>query len=330
MNMDSNIKKEYFEDSRVKNPYAGGDVNISWTQLKMFYSCPRSFRLKYIDKKSKNPINIHLIFGSALHTVLQNYLDTAFNISVTKANEMDLETQLGEEMKKEFLNHKKKKHNLEVTKEEMKDFFENGIEIVRYFRNNRNKYGVFSGKQKRLVGIETQLRNKIKDSQDKSKSLYFLGYIDVLIHDENEDVVWVIDIKTSTKGWKEYKKKDKNNTDQIVAYKKYLSEKFNISLDKIKPLFFIFRKEIDQDQMYPPSRVQEYTPANGNPSINKVAKKVEKFVNYVFDENLKHNKQKPYPAVKGESGWNCTFCEFADKHDLCNPDERINSIDFKL
>lgn len=326
--MDNNIKKEYFEDSRVKNPYSGGNVNISWTQLRMFYSCPRSFKLKYIDKKSENPINIHLVFGSALHIVLQKYLDTVFNVSATKADELDLETQLGEEMRKEFLNHKKKKHKLEITKEEMNDFYNSGVEIIRYFKRNRSNYKIFSGKQNRLVGIETQLHKKLKDSN--SKSLYFLGYIDILIHDENEDIVWLIDIKTSTKGWKDYKKKDKNTTDQIVAYKKYFSEKFNINLDKIKPLFFIFRKEIDQDLMYPPKRTQEFIPSNGTPSVNKIDKKIQKFINYVFDENLKHDTQKPYPAVKGENGWNCTFCEFADKHDLCSPDERLNSIDFNL
>jgi hypothetical protein len=322
------LTERFFEDRRIENPYEDKMVNISWSQIRMFYNCPRSFKLKYIDKKSENPINIYLVFGSALHIVLQKYIRVMYDNSVKQANELDLEYELKEEMKKEFINHKNKNHKLEITLKEMEEFLSDGIDIIRFFKKNRSKY--FSTKKVRLLGIETQLHKKLKDDRFDKKSLYFLGYIDLLLYYENERKIKIIDIKTSTKGWGDYKKKDKNTVEQIIAYKKYLADEFDLDINDIDVSYLILRRKINQDIMYPPKRIQEYSPANGSISLKKVDKKINKFVNYVFDEDLKYRKDVSYPAIEGYKQMNCTFCEFKNKPELCNPKERLNEIDFGL
>lgn len=321
-----NINRKFFDNEKIENPYENNNVNISWSQLRMFYTCPRSYKLKYIDKKSENPINIHLIFGTAIHTVLQKYLEVAYENTIKEANELDLDQMLLEEMRNDFKLRKDKGDNLEVTKLEMKEFLMDGVEILKYFKNHRKEY--FPSKNHKLLGIETQLHHKLKEDVSGDKGLYFLGYIDILIYDESLHKVKVIDIKTSTKGWKDYKKKDKNTTYQLVAYKKFLSEKFNIKIDTIEPSFIIFKRKINKELMYPPKRIQEFIPSHGTVSLKKVDEKVNKFVKYVFDENLERRTDVPYPAVSGFRQYNCTFCEFRDKHDLCNPAERVEKIKY--
>lgn len=320
------LKREFYDSQAVENPYGNNNVNISWSQLSMFYKCPLQYKLKYIDKKSKNPINIHLIFGSAFHTVLQNYLEEMYGNSVKSANELDLDSMLMDEMKKEYLTHQQKGNLLEVTKLEMKEFLLDGVEILKYFKNHRSAY--FPSNKSTLLGIETQLHDELKKSSDGSRSLYFLGYIDVFIYDEKEKLLKVIDLKTSTKGWKPYKKSDKNTVDQLVLYKKLLSNKFGVEIDTIEPLFIIFRRKIDSDLMYPPKRIQEFVPPNGSVSVSRLSKRVNKFIDYIFDENLNYRTDVPYPAVSGFRNYNCTFCEFKEQHLLCDPTKRVEKINF--
>ena len=49
-------------------------VRISYSQISMYNDCPLRWKLKYVDKVSISESSIHLIFGTAMHEVLQHYL----------------------------------------------------------------------------------------------------------------------------------------------------------------------------------------------------------------------------------------------------------------
>ena len=52
---------------------------ISYSQISMYSECPLHWKLNYVDKLKMFEHNIHLIFGSAMHEVLQTYLTVMYN-----------------------------------------------------------------------------------------------------------------------------------------------------------------------------------------------------------------------------------------------------------
>ena len=64
---------------------------ISYSQISMFNECPQRWKLNYIDKLSIRESSIHLIFGTAMHEVLQTYLEVMYNDSIKNADILPLE-----------------------------------------------------------------------------------------------------------------------------------------------------------------------------------------------------------------------------------------------
>ena len=75
---------------------------ISYSQLSLYNECPYHWKLRYIDKIRTMESNIYLIFGSAMHTTLQIYLDKMYDESIKSADKINLEKILQEELINEF------------------------------------------------------------------------------------------------------------------------------------------------------------------------------------------------------------------------------------
>lgn len=93
---------------------------------------------------------------------------------------------------------------------------------------------------------------KMMEPIDNHEDVKFKGYIDGII--KHGDEYWIIDWKTSTKGWNEYKKKDNNLKMQLVLYRSYWGRKHNIPLDKIKVGFVIMNRDLKN-----PERIEFYS-----------------------------------------------------------------------
>ena len=57
--------------------------------------------------------------------------------------------------------------------------------------------------------------------------LRFIGFIDVILRSVQSGRIKIIDIKTSTRGWRDKEKKDKTKTSQVLLYKYFYSKKYN-------------------------------------------------------------------------------------------------------
>ena len=57
----------------------------------MYGDCPLRWKLNYVDKLRVSESNIHLIFGTAMHEVLQTYLEIMYNDSIKNADLLNLE-----------------------------------------------------------------------------------------------------------------------------------------------------------------------------------------------------------------------------------------------
>ena len=273
---------------------------ISYSQYSQWAVCPHKWKLNYIDELRTFKGNIHTLFGSAMHDVLQTYLTVMYNDTIKMADALPLASMLLHRMKKYYKEIVEDLHGEEVSsQEEMQEFYEHGLAIIEWFIKKRGMY--FNKKGYELVGIEVpieyDLPNKIK----------FVGYIDVLMYDTVRERYKIIDIKTSTMGWNKWAKADKTKTDQLLLYKQFYGKQNDIPLDKIDVEYFIVKRKLYDKVDWPQRRVQTFTPANGTPSINKVTNNIQSFIDECFIDG-KYNKEHIYR--KEASKKNCRFCEF--------------------
>jgi|TARA_Y100000389_G_scaffold64875_1_gene60913 hypothetical protein len=284
-------------------------ARVSFSQYSTYSSCPRSYKLRYIDRLGQSSANIYTIFGTAIHETIQHFLSVMYGVSKKQAMEIDTDSLLLEWMRKEYIKENDKLTEGTIcTQLELEEFYGDGRRILEWFKNKLEKFYTKSGFE--LVGIEIPLNAKIKEG------VSFIGFVDVVMRDLSDNSIIIIDLKTSTMGWNKYQKADKYKNAQIVIYKKYYSELFNIPLDKIKVEYQIMRRKLYEDAPFPIPRISRHVPANGKPTVNRVYGEFMNFVNEVFDDEGKF-RDLPYPKVPGDRKKNCKFCEFLSRG-LCD------------
>ena len=277
-----------------------GLKKISYSQYSQWDVCPHKWKLNYIDKLSEFTDNIHTLFGTSMHEVLQTYLTVMYNDTIKMADALPLEKMLLHRMKYNYTNAMEKNGGEVICEQsDMEEFYKHGLSILDWFKKRRQNY--FSKKGYELVGIETPI------NYDLPNDIKFIGYIDVLLYDKVRDRYKIIDIKTSTMGWNKYQKADKNKTDQLLLYKQFYGAQHDIPLDKIDVEYFIVKRKLYEKVDFPQRRVQTFSPANGKPSINKVVNNLNQFLQESFIDG-EYNMEHTY--IKRPSKKNCRFCEF--------------------
>jgi hypothetical protein len=278
-------------------------ARVSFSQYSMWSSCPQQYKLSYIDGLSISNANIHLIFGTAMHETLQHFLDIMYNVTKTAAMGLDLDDLLSKRLIENFNKEKEKleEGQFPCTKEELEEFYGDGRKIIQYFKSKLSNF--FSKKGFELVAIELPLNIKIKENVN------FIGFVDVIIRDLSDGSIIIIDFKTSTAGWSKYQKSDPIKNAQILLYKKFYAQKYEISEDKIRVEFQILKRKVSEEADYPIPRISKHVPANGKPSVNKAWAGFLEFVDTVFDEAGNY-KEIEYQPKKGKQ---CDWCEFKER-----------------
>ena len=75
---------------------------ISYSQVSMYSECHLHWKLNYVDELKIRESSIHLIFGSAMHEVLQTYLNIMYMDSVKNADILDLNKLLRDKLIEQF------------------------------------------------------------------------------------------------------------------------------------------------------------------------------------------------------------------------------------
>ena len=235
------------------------------------------WKLNYLDKVGTFRGNIYTIFGSALHETIQAYLVAYYNKTIKVADSLPLGDILQYRMEE---NYKQTKENseepIDVTLEEMKEFYKDGLNIIDEFLKRKSSY--FPKKDHELLGIELDINFGLP------KDMKFVGFMDVVIHNKNTGRIRIIDIKTSTMGWNKYQKADKNKTNQLLLYKKFFSRQRDIPEDKIDIEYLILKRKLYENIQYPQKRLQVFSPASGKPSVNKVMARLQEFIDECYDD----------------------------------------------
>ena len=265
----------------------------------MFSECPERWKLNYVDKLRVFETNIFLIFGTAMHEVIQTWLEVMYNDSIKNADKLNLEQRLHDKLIEGFKKAKEEEGKDPCTKEQLKEFFQDGIDILDFVKKRRADY--FSKRGYKLIGCEVPI------DVDLRKNVKMVGYLDIVILDEYHNILKIYDIKTSTQGWNKWQKKDENKTQQLLLYKQFYSKQYNHPIDKIEVEYFIVKRRLWENAMYPQKRVQKFSPSSGTVSMNKVAKRLDTFLDLAFDDN---GEQITENIIATPSKKACKWCEF--------------------
>lgn len=284
--------------------------SISYSQYSLYNQCQYQWYLSYaLNNKIFNP-NIFLIYGTSLHEVIQSYLQKMYSESGAAADRLDLNTLFEDRMIENYKSNLKDNNNIHFsTKEDIKEFIEDGKKSLEWFKKNRNKF--FSRKTSSLVGIEIPILIPVSDY---SPNVFMKGFIDLVIHNTNTDTYTIFDIKTSTRGWTDKEKKDQTKINQVLLYKRFYSKILNIPEERIDVQFFIIKRKIYEDSEFPIPRVQEFIPANGKKKVQEAFNSLESFIKECFTPDAKYNLDRQY--LKNTNS--CKYCPYSKRPDLCN------------
>ena len=192
---------------------------VSFSQYSMYYKCPRSWKLAYIDNLRKKESNIHLVFGTSMHEVIQDYLEMLYNQPHLDAESVDWKAKLLQTMttiaddERNLIDG-----NRCMSDEEFNEFIEDGNQILDYFLQEDVRRKYFSKTRHSLAGIETSIDLEV------SKNVGYIGFLDVVLFDKINQKYKIIDLKTSTRGWNKWQKSDESKTHQLLLYKVFYAK----------------------------------------------------------------------------------------------------------
>ena len=301
------ILKEIREKKLPEIDYAT-QKSISYSQMSMFNECPKKWSLQYREGHKSFTSSIHTVFGTALHETLQHYLTVMYEQSGAAADRINTSEMLEENLREEYKKQYKANNNQHfVSPDELREFYEDGVEIIRELSKDKTKY--FGKRGWHLVGCEVPI---ILTPHPKYQNVMFQGYLDIVLYHEPTNKIYIIDFKTSTFGWGSKEKKNEIKQFQLLLYKKYFSELYNVPIENIEIEFMIVKRKVFESDLYVIKRVQQFKPASGKVKLNKVTKSIDEFIERAFDRNG-YKEVDHQPKLNG----NCKWCPFYKTH-LCS------------
>lgn len=247
---------------------------ISFSELKDHLDCSYRHKLKYVDGINMFEENVHTNFGTALHDTCEHYI---------KTREMRYEIAL------DYILWAWQKYELPDMGAWMKQAVAILKEVPIFLDERFPGWKCFNAEEK----LEEQIEGRFY--LDKK----FKGYIDAII--EHEGKYYIIDWKSSTKGWNDYKKNDEKLRLQLMLYAKFWGEKHGIDLSNINVGFAILNRDLTN-----PERIEFFM----FPVEHKDTKKSLKIINNslsMMDRNLYFKRWKyQEPRFQGD----CRFCDF--------------------
>jgi hypothetical protein len=296
------IKTHQFKEVDYKYQSA-----VSYSQYSIWRRCPHQWYLQYVKNLVPYSTSIHIIFGTAIHETLQHYLQVMYTQSGAAADREDIIGIFNERFKTIYKEEFEKTKQHFSNPDEMREFYEDGVNVLGWFKKHRNQF--FTTRNVVLLGVEIPLIVGL------SKNLFLKGYIDFILYDKDLDKVYIYDIKSSRSGWTDKTKKDEIKLAQILLYKEYFAKQYNIDVDKIEVEFFILKRKIWNNDNFSIPYITEFKPPSGKIKRKQAVDKFTSFLNECFDNDGKHIIKEYSKIVSKDS---CGFCPFSKDSTLCD------------
>ena len=289
------------------------DKTISYSQFSIYAKCPFRWGLEYREGYRIYQPSMAAVFGTSVHVAMQHYIQIMFDTSGAEADRFDIESFFQQTFSDEYKKTLKDNKGIHFSSpSEMREYYEDGLAIIDYFKKNKGEY--FSKRKWDLVGIEMPLVQPIALNHP---NVYLKGYIDFVLYNENTNKIKIFDIKTSKNGWRDKEKKDELKMQQIILYKEYFAKQYNIDPEQIDVEFFIVKRKLYENLDFPQKRIQIVEPASGKGKRNKAVSHITEFINTVFNPD---GTYKSTELVKNVSKESCQWCPFSQNSVLCNKD----------
>ena len=256
--------------------------HISYSSISTYNKCPKLWELQYLRGEIPFKQNIYTCFGTAMHETVQTWLEVMYHDKVKNAKELDKHKLLYENMIKSYKQGKAQNgHEHFSTQDELTKFWIEGKHILDFLEKKRGGY--FSTKNMQLAGIETLLYQEIRPG------VMFKGLVDLVFYHPNTDRWTIMDIKTSTTGWRDAQKKNPNLTAQVILYREFFSKQFGIDKEKIDVEFFILKRRVPAEAEFASmqKRVQQFSPSSGPRKTKEIINSMNKMISDVLDEDGK-------------------------------------------
>lgn len=272
---------------------------VSHSQFSNWWTCPFKWKLDYIDHLKTFEDSLHMCFGTGIHEAIQEFLKIYFEKGEGEAGSFDMVGKFVETFKREVALKK-----IVYDAAEFDGFIEDGKAIILEFRNFENVRYYFPRDKWELIGIETEI------NEDVVNNVNLTGKLDMVFREKLSGNIRIVDFKTATTAWTNYKKEDFTKTSQLVLYKAIYSKKYNVPLNKIQVEFIILcRKLYSSTQTnFKQNRMQVFKPSAFQSDVLQVIQEFRKFVEQCFTPEGVHNTIGNYPKMPGKNKKNCKYC----------------------
>ena len=260
--------------------------HISYSSLSTYNKCPKLWEMQYLRGLVPFKQNIYTCFGTAMHETIQKWLKVLYHDKVKNGMDMDLDKLLYENMIQSYKSSKAQNgHQHFSSQEELTKFWIEGKHILNFLKKKRAAY--FTSKTMMLAGIETLLYQEIKPG------VVFKGLVDLVFYHPNSDRWTIMDIKTSTSGWRDAQKKNPNLTAQVILYREFFAKQFGIDKDKVEVEFFIVKRRVPAEAEFASmqKRVQQFSPSSGPRKTKAVIESMDKFIDDVIDDDGEYREK---------------------------------------
>jgi hypothetical protein len=254
--------------------------HISFSELKVWNECPHKHKLQYIDKNK--------VFTSTQYT--------CFGIAIHETCEKSLLKEIKEEQHSEYFEAKFKEElkildgQVKIDQVLINDMVEQGKAILAELYQSLNNY--LEGYE--VISTEEPLFERI---QNLDFEYDFKGYIDLILKTP-DGKYHIIDFKSCSWGWSQEKKTDPMINYQLIYYKMFYAQKFNIDPKMIETHFMLMKRTAKKD------RIEAFRVTSGTKKTENANILLTRATTAI--KNNKHIKNR----------LSCNGCEFY-KTDLC-------------
>ena len=210
--------------------------HISYSEWKNWLICPHYHKLTYIDKVKQFQGNIYTAFGKALHTLCEETLTKTEQYR----SQDKITTLLREQFVKELKALPADEQKRAANDFNLQEWMDHGIEIIPdLYRSLVEKFGKL-GEDWEVLAAEEKLYEPIANFTEAEKK--FKGFIDLVVYSKKDEKIHLIDWKTCSWGWRREKKSDTTLAYQLVFYKYFYAEKYEVNPKDVECHFVLLKR----------------------------------------------------------------------------------------
>lgn len=275
---------------------------VSFSQYSMWSKCPNCWKLNYLEGKRIYDASLNTAFGTAIHFVIQTYIEKLYTVSLQEAESLELYKMFKDAFTSEIQKTKETNPKFQCTEDEITDFMFDGEDILNTFLSTPNRIKHFPSNKYEFLGTELPLEIDIKNN------VQFIAFVDLVLKEKETGVIKIYDFKTSSNGWNRWQQEDPSKFEQVLLYKAFYAKKYNLPLNMIDVEFFILKRKLYENVSYPQSRIQLFTPTNNVPAIVTTLNSFTQFVDECFNVNGNYKVGGKFPKIPGKNKKNCKYC----------------------